>query len=100
MSFERSRSATREVVKVPDTFDAWAVRVLTIAIIICIISAWSAFAAAWTLNAQVEQLQSDVDVNAKNRMAFQYIQVDRACVLLRALSVSQEQLKETACLLP
>jgi hypothetical protein len=87
---EKARAVLHEVVSVPKTFDGWAMRVLTIAVVLCMISAWATFAASRTLSLQIEELQE------KNGTYQKQAQV-RGCLLLQKLGSTPEELASVGC---
>lgn len=86
----KARAVVHEVVSVPKTFDGWAVRVLTIAVVICVISAWAVFAASRQLSIQVEELQT------KNG-TYQSQAQTRGCLLLKKLGATSDELAGVGC---
>lgn len=87
---EKDRTALHEVVSVPSTWDGWAVRVLTIAVVICIISAWAVFAASRQLSLQVEELQV-------RNSTYQSQAQTRGCLLLKKLGATSDELVSVGC---
>lgn len=87
---ERARAEWKEIVSVPRTMDGWAVRVLTVAIVICMIAAIGTWAAAHNLSTQIEEAQ------AKNR-EYQSQAQTRGCLLLKKLGSTPEELVAVGC---
>jgi len=75
---------------VPDTWEGWAVRVLTVAVILV-------FGAAMILLSQTASLREQVANGRSERTAYQEEQTVRVCQILRHLEVSSGELRDAKC---
>lgn len=85
-----TRSWLGKVVQVPDTWEAWAVRILTIAIMLV-------FVAVYYFSSQVTALQSYIAESRQQRTEYQQQELARQCTLLRSVGVSAAELRELKC---
>jgi hypothetical protein len=80
----------KHVVQVPDSWEGWAMRVLTIGIILVL-------GAAFVLGQQVSLLRDQVTNGRAERNAYQVEQTARVCTLFRASGVPEDELKAAKC---
>lgn len=85
-----SNSRLGRFVQVPDSWEAWAVRILTVAVVLV-------FAAAFYLSRQVASLQEYIGESRQQRTAFQQQEQARQCAILRAVGTSTSELRELKC---
>jgi hypothetical protein len=85
-----SMSRLGRFLRVPDSWEAWAIRVLTVAIVFV-------FAAAFLLGGQVQELQDFVSESRTQRTQFQQEETARQCALLEAHGLTPERLEELKC---
>ena len=87
---EGIKATLREITQVPHSWDAWAVRVLTIAIVLV-------FSAVFILGGMLKATQQDIDNGRSERRAFQQEERSRQCELLRQVGVTSGRLRELKC---
>ena len=80
----------RRVVQVPDTWEGWAMRILTIGIVLVLV-------AAFFLGQQVAALQDQVNSGRHERIAYQEEQTMRVCALMRVAGATPEDLRAAKC---
>ena len=84
------RSGLRRFVDVPDTWEGWAVRVLTIAVVLMIIT-------TLYLTQQVAELHAYIQEGRAQRQEWQQVEAERVCVVLRQNGSNDSGLKELGC---
>lgn len=87
---EGIKATLREITQVPHSWDAWAVRVLTIAIVLV-------FTAIFILGGMLKATQDTIDSGRAERRDFQLEERARQCELLRQHGVTSGRLKELKC---
>ena len=80
----------KKFVAVPSTWDGWAMRVMTISVVLVLASAWILFQ-------RTEQLSEQLNVGRAERNAFQREQTERTCVILRKQLTDANTLKGLGC---
>jgi hypothetical protein len=85
-----TRSRLGRFVQVPDTWEAWAVRILTVAVSLV-------FVAAWFLSTQVRDVQLFMEDSRQQRTAFQQQEKARQCAILRGIGTSPAELRTLQC---
>jgi hypothetical protein len=80
----------RQLVQPPSTWEGWAMRVLTIAVIFV-------FGAAVMIVRQVAGVMDYMAESRAERYEFQVEQQQRTCLLLKNMGLSERQLEEVAC---
>jgi len=80
----------KKVVDVPDTWEGWAMRVLTIAVVIMLL-------VSLTLISMVRGLSAYVSDSRQQRIQFQVEETARQCVILASQGISEAQLKALKC---
>lgn len=80
----------RRFVDVPNTWEGWAVRVLTMGVVLVLV------VAIWLLSALLV-LQATANTARQERNDYQNIQTRRVCVILRLEQVSGPELRELQC---
>jgi len=80
----------RKIVEVPSTWEAWAMRVLTICTVLVL-------GAAVMITRQVTGVMDYMEDSRADRTAFQIQQQHRTCLLLENFGLTQAQLEEVQC---
>lgn len=80
----------RRFTEVPSTWEGWAMRVLTIGIVIVLI-------AAWLLAGKTAALSQQIRDGRNERNTFQVEQAVRVCALLRHLERDPDALRAAKC---
>lgn len=80
----------RKVVEVPDTWEGWATRVLTVAVVIVFIASIALVGMVRGLNAYVSESRSQ-------RLVYQQQETVRQCAILVNQNVSAIRLRELKC---
>ena len=104
---ERSRAAQSRVQRflgVPDSWEGWAVRILTIVVMLTFVTQWLLAQQIAQVETQVGELvrltqQQNTFMNESRtqRQSFQSEETARQCQLLRELGTSQEDLRALRC---
>ena len=81
----------------PKGIEGWAVRVLTIAVVLMCVAGWLAFNAALRAEEQVKVLEDQVRRDAMNRTLYEQGAKARGCFLLEKFAPSDEELKIAGC---
>lgn len=77
--------------ELPNTWDGWAMRIMTISVILV-------FCAAWVLFGQVRTLQEQLSVGRGERNTFQNQTTTRLCTLVRhETTISEETVRALGC---
>lgn len=80
----------KKAVQVPDTWEAWAMRVLTMGIVVVLF-------AAWALMGRIAELQSQITSGRNERNAYQVEQTERVCALLRSVERDPKVVEGAKC---
>lgn len=87
---EGIRATLREITQVPHSWDAWAVRVLTIAVVMV-------FASVFLLANMIMAAQETLNAGRAERQQFQIEEHARQCAILTELGVTRSRLSELKC---
>lgn len=84
------RTALERFIKVPDTWEAWAIRVLTVMLALVLV------AEAILIN-QLASLGDYIQDSRQQRQSFQIEETARQCATLRALGTTPDTLRSLQC---
>lgn len=83
-------SFLRRLMQVPDTWEAWAVRVLTVMLAIVLL-------AVYVLLGKIGDLEDFVNESRDQRILFQNEEAARQCAILVRLQVAPAELEDLRC---
>lgn len=97
---ERSAGLRRDVatfVGVPSSWDGWAIRVLTIAVVAALLVCWILYGQLVTLIRLTEDQNAFLQESRNQRAVFQEEETVRQCAMLRVLGVELIQREAMRC---
>lgn len=93
----KAGAAWRRFASVPDTWDGWAVRVLTMAVILTMATVWGLMIRVGALSDQLNQVSSSISDGRADRQEYQQTELARQCTTLAKLGVNLPAMKELGC---
>lgn len=82
---------------VPTTMDGWAVRIMTIGIVVFLFTAFYALAATRQLQVSVDELRQGQITGRTERTAYQEADAYRNCLILTRLGATGKELQGAGC---
>lgn len=93
----RARTGLRKFVGVPDSWEGWAIRVLTVAVILTLVTQAVLGAAVARLTTLTVEQSAFMRDSREQRVAFQQQETERQCEILRRQGATADQLKALKC---